>query len=53
MKHLLDYIYSNFNELNERIVYNIRKKYSEEFTSEKICMYYYNLFSNLSGIEKE
>jgi len=53
LEEKLDYIYSNFNEVNEKIVHNIRKKYSEEFTSEKICMYYYNLFKNLETVISE
>ena len=53
LEEKLDFIFSNFNEVNEKIMYNIRKKYSEEFTSEKICMYYYNLFSNLDTVSSE
>tara|TARA_R110000851_G_scaffold33816_1_gene90198 strand:+ start:4873 stop:5895 length:1023 start_codon:yes stop_codon:yes gene_type:complete len=53
LEEKLDYVYSNFNELNQKITYNIRKKYSEEFTSEKLCMYYYNIFNGLDTILKE
>ena len=53
LEEKLEYIFSNFKELQEKIIHNIRKKYSEEFTSDKICMYYYNMFKNLNDIGYE
>ena len=52
LEEKLDYVYSNFTELNQRIVHNIRKKYSEEFTSENFCSHYYNIFNNLNTVTK-
>ena len=38
------------NELNKKINHNIRTIFSENFTNEKLCLYYYNLFRNLNEI---
>ena len=51
LEEKIDYILDNFNEINERIVYNIRKIYTEKFTSESLCKYYYDLFLNMHNIK--
>ena len=53
LEEKIEYILSNFEEVQQKIVTNIRKKYSEEFTGDKFCHYYYNLFNNLPGITNE
>jgi len=53
LEEKIDYILSNFNELNEKINYNIRKMFKEKFTNENLCLYYYNLFSNLNGVSND
>tara|TARA_Y100000593_G_C4238260_1_gene300736 strand:+ start:22 stop:1050 length:1029 start_codon:yes stop_codon:yes gene_type:complete len=50
LEEKIDYILSNFNELNERINHNIRSMFLEKFTNENLCLYYYNLFRNLDGV---
>jgi hypothetical protein len=47
----IDYVLSNFDELNERINTNIRNLFFNNCTDEKLCLYYYNLFSNYTDIE--
>ena len=48
----IDYVLDNFKEVNERINYNIRKAFEEKYSYENLCMYYYNMFSNLPNIDK-
>ena len=52
LEEKIDYILSNFNELNQKINHNIRNMFLEKFTNENLCLYYYNLFSNLQNIDK-
>jgi len=51
LEEKIDYILSNYKELNERIVYNCRKKYTEDFTYDSIGMHLYNMFKNMDTIE--
>jgi len=48
----IDYVLSNFNELNKRINNNIRNKFSKIYSYKNLCMWWYNIFSNLNGIKK-
>jgi len=53
LEEKIDYILSNFNELNQKINHNIRNLFLEKFTNENLCLYYYNLFSNLQSVDRE
>ena len=53
LEEKIDYILSNFNELNEKINHNIRRLFLDKFTDENLCLYYYNLFSKLDSIGEE
>ena len=53
LNETIDYVLSNFDTLNERINHNIREKFINEYTYEKLCLYYYNLFSKLDDIGEE
>ena len=53
LEEKIDYILSNFNELNEKINNNIKSVFLEKFTNENLCLYYYNLFSKLDNIGEE
>ena len=37
----------------QKINYNIRQKFSEEYTHEKLCLYWYNIFKNLNNVDVE
>jgi len=50
LEEKIDYILSNFKEVNERINNNIRNMFLEKYTNENLCMYYYNIFKNLDGV---
>ena len=49
----VQYVLDNFKELNEKINTNFRELFKQEYEPSKLCMYYYELFSNLPGIKKE
>jgi len=53
LEEKIDYILTNFDELNEKILTNIRSMFKEKYTYENLCMYYYSLFSELEGVEAE
>ena len=48
----VDYILSDFNNLNQKINTNIRKEFLEKYTYENLCMHWYEIFSNLDKINK-
>ena len=52
LEERIDYVLNNFNELNERIINNIRNMYINQYTHHNFCMYYYNLFSNLDNVKQ-
>jgi len=43
----IEYVMSNFNELNQELNNNIRKKFLGAYTYENLCMYWYEMFSRL------
>jgi hypothetical protein len=53
LKEKIDYALSNFNELNEKIVHNLRLKCSEEYNSHNVCNYWYNMIKNLPSVVEE
>jgi len=50
LEEKIDYILSNFKYINEKLNHNIRDLFNNNCTDKKLCLYYYNLFSNLDGI---
>ena len=51
LEEKVDYVLSNFSELNERINLEIRRCFIEGYDYNKLCMYWYDLFSKLSGVD--
>ena len=49
----IDYVLSNFNELNEKIIESSRKMFIEKYDYNNICRHWYNLFLNMKHIEKD
>ena len=47
----IDYVLSNFDELNIEINENIRKKFTEGYDYDKLCLHWYNIFINESDVE--
>ena len=48
IENVLDY----WNDY-EYIISNAREKVVEMYTYQNVCMYWYNFFANLSGVENE
>jgi hypothetical protein len=53
LEEKVDYIMSNFQELNEKINLEIRKKFIEGYDYDKLCLHWYNIFKNLPSITNE
>ena len=53
LEEKIDYVLSNFNELNEKINLEIRKQFSKKYSYDDLCMHWYNIFKNLNEIESE
>lgn len=53
LEEKIDYILSNFDELNEKINFNIRKLFKDQYTYENLCTHWYNIFKNLNNVIKE
>jgi len=53
LEEKIEYVLDNFKELNEKLNYNIKKKFVEEYTLENFCLHYYNIFNNLESINQE
>jgi len=51
LEEKIDYILSNFNELNEKLNHNLRQQFTEKYSYHNLCMHYYNLFSNLTEVQ--
>ena len=53
LEEKIDYVLSNFNELNEKINLEIRKQFSKKYSYDDLCMHWYNIFKNLNEIKSE
>jgi hypothetical protein len=53
LEEKVDYVMSNFKELNEKINLEIRKKFIEGYDYNKLCLHWYNTFKNLPNIANE
>ena len=51
LEERIDYVLSNFNEVNEMINTNVREKFMEGYDYHKLCLHWYNIFKDLSGVE--
>ncbi len=52
LEEKIDYILSNFDELNVEINENIRKKFIDGYDHNKLCLHWYNIFKNLNDVEE-
>ncbi len=53
LNETIDYILSNFTELNEKINHNIREGFKSKYTYENLCLHWYDIFKNLKNVELE
>lgn len=49
----IDYVLSDYTNLQKFYTENFRNKYIEESRSDRMIMYYYNLFKNIKGVTTE
>ena len=52
LEERIDYVLSNFNTVNEMINTNVREKFMDGYDYNKLCLHWYNIFKNLSGVEQ-
>ena len=52
LEEKIQYILNNFSEVNDKLTTNIRNKFVQNYTVEKFCKYYYDIFSNLDNVAK-
>ena len=50
LEEKINYIFDNFHELNQKLTYNIRQRYVQQYTYENFCKHYYDIFSNLNNV---
>ena len=53
LEEKIDYVLSNYDELQSYIVENMRKRYIKEYSYEKIALHLYDVFKNLDSIKIE
>ena len=51
LEERIDYVLSNFNTINEMINTNVREKFMDGYDYNKLCLHWYNIFKNLSGVK--
>ena len=53
LEEKIDYIMTNFNELNEKINTNIRQRFTDGYDYRKLCNHWYELFKNIPSVVGE
>ena len=51
LEERLDYVLSNYKEVRQKLVWNMRNKYREEYELSKIALHLYDVFKELEGVE--
>jgi molecular chaperone GrpE (heat shock protein) len=51
LEEKIDYVLSDYNNVRERLVQNMRKKYQEKYGLSNLVLHFYNVISNLDGVE--
>tara|TARA_R110002012_G_scaffold272708_1_gene458335 strand:- start:2911 stop:3927 length:1017 start_codon:yes stop_codon:yes gene_type:complete len=49
----IDYVLSNWTHLQDKLTYNMRKRFEDQYNDERLATHLYNIFANLDGIEHE
>jgi len=53
LEEKIDYILSNFDNLNENINNEIRKRFIDGYDFNKLCLHWYNIFKNMKDVKSE
>jgi len=51
LEERLDYILSNYELLRDKLVKNMRERYKELYTPNRLVLHWYNLLKNMDGVE--
>ena len=51
LEEKIDYVLSDFNNIRERLVTNMRKKYIEAYDYKNLVLHFYNVLKNLDGVQ--
>ena len=46
----IDYVLSNYNELQSHITENMRRKFVDDYSEQKMALHLYDVFKNLEGV---
>ena len=50
LEEKIDYVLSDYDNIRNRLVSNMRKKYTEEYELSKIALHLYDVFKELEGV---
>ena len=53
LEEKIDYVLSDYNNIRERLVQNMRKRFEEKNNLQNLVLHFYNLLSNLDGVVNE
>ena len=53
LQEKIDFILSDFKNINDEITTNARNKLQEEYTYDKFCRHYYEIFSQMESVNSE
>lgn len=53
LEEKIDYVLSDYNNIREKLVQNMRKKFIEKYNLQNLVLHMYNVLSNLDSVEKE
>ena len=50
LEEKIDYVLSDYNNIRERLVQNMRKSFEEKYNLQNLILYLYNIIKNLNGV---
>tara|TARA_B100000287_G_scaffold165740_2_gene156306 strand:- start:4161 stop:5207 length:1047 start_codon:yes stop_codon:yes gene_type:complete len=53
LEEKIDYVLSNYKEVRQKLVWNMRNRYREEYDYSKIALHLYDVFKNLDSVSLE
>jgi len=52
LEEKIDYVLSDYDNVRERLVQNMRKKYGEKYNLKNLVLHVYDIFSKLDEIQE-
>tara|TARA_R100000149_G_C5737378_1_gene53147 strand:- start:177 stop:521 length:345 start_codon:yes stop_codon:yes gene_type:complete len=50
LEEKIDYVLSDYDNIRERLVQNMRKRYHEKYDLKNLVIHFYNILKNVNGI---